>query len=336
MKANSSNFKSDKTRRLIVSSVTGFFCILTLGWLTACRATTKTKFITDSLADMRGTTLYLEGYGPDPLPSTAAAYPTVDKGKLGTLNQMKASFKETEIPLEPGHGNGGLVAGQKATKSGNEKRRTSSPDTNSDDYPLPTQSYEGRNRQELAWDDDLKTIRQARMVWTVAGAAKGAAIGAILRGGLAALSGGDSNAIRNAAISGGIAGGFAGAVEGRAQGGRKGAETVEKKHQARRTEAEIADAISGAQKFNEAVAKFNAKLRIRVGSQSSKSELRNFKKDAGKVVDQIDRQIKGINDFLSDDTAQSAHDLMYKKLLTLNQLKASINETEKVMGSGRA
>jgi len=64
--------------------------------------------------------------------------------------------------------------------------------------------------------------------------------------------------------------------------------------------------------------------------------MRNFKKDEDKVVDQIDRQIKGINEFLSDNSAQSAHGLMYRKLITLNQLKASINETEKVMGSGRA
>jgi len=336
VKANSLNFKSNKAKRIIVPSLTGFLCILALCWLSACTSPTKTKFVTGSLADMRGTTLYLEGYGPDPLYNTAAVYPTVDGKRLGTLNQLKASINETETALGSGNGHGGLVAGQKAPELGGEKKRTSLAGVNSDDSLLLTQSYDGGNRQDLAWDDDLKTIRQARMVWTVAGAAKGAAIGAILRGGLVALSGGDSSAIRNAAISGGIAGGFAGAVEGQAQGGRKGAETVEKKRQARRTEAEIADAISGAQKFNEAVAKFNAKLRIRVGSQSSKSEMRNFKKDAGKVVDQIDRQIKGINEFLSDNSAQSAHGLMYRKLITLNQLKASINETEKVMGSGRA
>lgn len=342
-----STSKTRKTNGNVFPSVAKFFSILALGCLSACSATTqtttKTKLVTDQLGYPPGTTLYLEGFEPKPLPSSAAVFSSATRQKLDTLNQLKASLKETEVAIGNARSDARQGAEprdtQKSTEAshkGGEQRRVSSLDTSREDSTLLSQSYEGSSKQDLALDDDLKTIRQARMVWTVAGAAKGAAIGAVLSGGLVALSGGDSNAIRNAAISGGIAGGVAGAAQGRVQGGRKGAETVEKKHQARRTEAEIALEISRAQEFNEAVAKINAKLRARVGLQSSKGEMKSIKKDAGKVVAQIDGQIKAMNEFLGDDSAQSGHGAISAKLRTLNQLKASIKETEEAMGAGRA
>ena len=64
--------------------------------------------------------------------------------------------------------------------------------------------------------------------------------------------------------------------------------------------------------------------------------MKSIKKDAGKVVAQIDGQIKAMNEFLGDDSAQSGHGAISAKLRTLNQLKASIKETEEAMGAGRA
>jgi hypothetical protein len=332
---------------MIFPSLAQFSSIVALVCLSACSATTqtttKTKPITNQLGYPPGTTLYLEGYEPTPLPSSAAVFSNVARQKFDTLNQLKASIKETEVAMGEARSDSRHGAGSTDTLKSNtaiheegQKRRASSLDYSREDSKLVTQSYEGVSKQDLALDDDLKTIRQARMVWTVAGAAKGATIGAVLSGGLVALSGGDSNAIRNAAISGGIAGGAAGAADGRVEGGRKGAETVEKKRKARRTEAEIALEISRAQQFNEAVAKINAKLRARVSSQSSKSEMKSIKKDANKVLAQIDGQIKAMNEFLGDDSAESGHSAIAAKERTLNQLKVSIKETEEAMGAGRA
>jgi hypothetical protein len=64
--------------------------------------------------------------------------------------------------------------------------------------------------------------------------------------------------------------------------------------------------------------------------------MKSIKKDANKVLAQIDGQIKAMNEFLGDDSAESGHSAIAAKERTLNQLKVSIKETEEAMGAGRA
>jgi len=197
-------------------------------------------------------------------------------------------------------------------------------------------NYSQVSAAELDCSDDLKTMRQAKMVWTVGGAAKGAVLGGFFGAMGAVLSGGDSDAIRQQAIAGAIGGGVVGGMAGRQQGEVAGRQTVAKKHQARRTEADLSQEMASAQKFNDSVTKVNAKLRAQLSRAKDRSGRKTMKKNIDNALAQVDDQIKSMTGFINDDSASAAHVPMAEKLRTLNQLKASIKETESMMSSARA
>lgn len=276
------------------------------------------------IASLGSGTVYLEGFEPTSGSGDAnwkvVSYSDYDHfvstGKL-TAKQQSQSSIAMESPLPKSSGE--VSYSHSGSRSG---------------LP-PTPSYAGASIADLDCEDDLKTMRQAKLVWTVGGAVKGAFWGALLEGGMAALRGGGRDAVKNAAIHGGVTGGAVGAAEGSRTGGIKGAETVAMKKQARHTEAELMEKINQAQTFNMSVATVNAKLRQKLSMVSDKKVRKSILSVASSSLGQIDYQIKVMEDFVGDETSDSMHSEMLAKLQTLKNLRSAIAETEQTAKSAR-
>ncbi len=275
------------------------------------------------ISSQGGGTVYLEGF--EPKSSTRETSWSVvtasDYDKLTRTGRLSTRQSAESVPATSNSLRGETMIS--SSKSGGRS-----------DLP-PTPSYADANMAELDCADDLKTMRQAKLVWTVGGAAKGAFFGALLEGGVAALRGGGRDAVKSATIHGAVTGGTVGAAEGSRIGQQKGAEVVTMKHQARRTEAELAQAINQAQNFNQNVAVVNAKLRKKLGMVADKRIRKSILADASNSLGQIDDQIKKLENFVGDEAASSKRSEMLAKLQTLKTLRSAIVETEQTANAAR-
>ncbi len=134
--------------------------------------------------------------------------------------------------------------------------------------------------------DELKTMRQAKITWTAGGAAAGAAVGA----GIAALRGGSTRSIVNSGLAGALAGGAIGHTYGAQQGGQ----TIEKKRGYHASEQELAQQISKAQTFNNALISYNNKLSRQIAAAKASSDsgaIRGHRKTASTVLAEVNSEL---------------------------------------------
>lgn len=187
----------------------------------------------------------------------------------------------------------------------------------------------------LETQDELRTMREAKLAYTIGGALVGAAIG----GGIAAATGADDDDIVKSAVGGGLLGGLG----GYGLGTRKGEDKVYEKRQAKASEAYLRQEIAKARKYNGALVSYNRKLRNEIASLKRNYNAQNAryaKRQSTKLVKEVDGQIANRQRFLSDPANSAGKSRMNSTKSQLqserNKLASMVNTLEALEATHKA